>query len=301
VSAQNQPLQFSLALDLRQRSDGALAFAQWLVRAVESAGQRKANVGAMHVIEPQQVAHLRDVRTFDDLVYFAKRGVQETAERMGAQQLLADCEVLSGNDVADALAQAATKANADALVIGRVAPRDAELLNRLGAIARKVLRQLPTTTIVVPPDLSANEVGGGPVVVALDASDNSLGAVHFARKISTALGRALVGVHVVGIPESWGYGYVSGEAAEAAMQSVRVAGERAIEDWAAKHAQTDLRLILAQGVASREIVRVAQDLDACLIVTGSRKLSTLERFFMTSVGTEVAASAEIPVAVVPNE
>jgi nucleotide-binding universal stress UspA family protein len=38
-----------------------------------------------------------------------------------------------------------------------------------------------------------------------------------------------------------------------------------------------------------------------MLVAGSRKLNALERLFITSVGTELAASASCPIAVVPPD
>jgi nucleotide-binding universal stress UspA family protein len=38
-----------------------------------------------------------------------------------------------------------------------------------------------------------------------------------------------------------------------------------------------------------------------MLVSGSRKLNAVERVFVTSVGSEIAASATCPVAIVPPD
>ena len=90
MTAAHSPLHFSVALDLRRRSDGALAFAQWLKRTVGEAGRTEIRVTGLHVIETEQIAHLRDVRgndgmVGDDMVDHANRGIKDLVERLGAQ------------------------------------------------------------------------------------------------------------------------------------------------------------------------------------------------------------------------
>ncbi len=54
---------------------------------------------------------------------------------------------------------------------------------------------------------------------------------------------------------------------------------------------------LAAGTAWREIVQTATNLDADLIVVGSRKLGAVQRFLLGSVASEVVAKAQCPVFV----
>ncbi len=54
---------------------------------------------------------------------------------------------------------------------------------------------------------------------------------------------------------------------------------------------------LAAGTAWREIVQTATNLNADLIVVGSRKLNAVQRFLLGSVATQVASKAQCPVFV----
>ena len=50
-----------------------------------------------------------------------------------------------------------------------------------------------------------------------------------------------------------------------------------------------------------ELLAVANEERASMIVCGSRRLSLAERIFSSSVGTELAAAAPIPVAIIPHD
>ena len=293
-------MKINVALDLRHRSDGAVKFAKWL-RGNSQSGALE--LIATHVIDEELVASLRDVRTYDNLVFYAQDGLKKMLAEVRAENLFSTVKIEDGGEIIGKLESVCTQQSADAMVIGRVAPTDKDVLLRLGAVARGLLRRLVVPIIVVPPDFEESFGGQGPVIVAVDGKDTSLAAYEFGKQVAASLNRELVLVHAVGIPDSWGYGYVSTDAVQTAMTAMRVGGERTIERWCSQHGISGIRSVVAQGVTSREIVRVAEELDAAMIVTGSRQLSKLERFFVTSVGTEVAASSPIPVAVVaaPHE
>ena len=55
------------------------------------------------------------------------------------------------------------------------------------------------------------------------------------------------------------------------------------------------------GDPAKRLLELAQAQDAALLVTGSRMLGPVERLFLSSVSSEVAAAASCPVAVVPGE
>ena len=85
------------------------------------------------------------------------------------------------------------------------------------------------------------------------------------------------------------------------MVELLAGGERTLERWAKEHGITGRRGIVREGVVLDELVALARDEDALMIVTGSRQLNALERMFATSVGSELCASALCPVAVVPSD
>jgi nucleotide-binding universal stress UspA family protein len=74
-----------------------------------------------------------------------------------------------------------------------------------------------------------------------------------------------------------------------------------LERWATQHGITGLRGVISEGMVAEELTSLVKAEDALMLVAGSRKLNALERLFITSVGTELAASASCPIAVVPPD
>ena len=68
-----------------------------------------------------------------------------------------------------------------------------------------------------------------------------------------------------------------------------------------QHGITGLRGVICEGMVADELARLAKAEDALMVVAGSRKLNALERLFVASVGSELAASASCTVAVVPPD
>ena len=59
--------------------------------------------------------------------------------------------------------------------------------------------------------------------------------------------------------------------------------------------------LICEGMVADELKSLARLEDAVMVVAGSRKLEALERLFVASVGSELAASASCPVALVPPD
>lgn len=62
---------------------------------------------------------------------------------------------------------------------------------RLGRVARRILRRLGAPVLVVPPDLRAEQIGGGPVTALTSVSADSARACRFAADLAARLGRPL--------------------------------------------------------------------------------------------------------------
>ena len=60
------------------------------------------------------------------------------------------------------------------------------------------------------------------------------------------------------------------------------------------------RSSVVSGAPASKLIEVAKVSGACMIVVGSRGLKAVERMFISSVGSEIASSAPVPVAVVPS-
>jgi nucleotide-binding universal stress UspA family protein len=288
---------WTLGLDLREGAEGPLVFARWLLGQLAATGT--PTLDPIHVIEQDQLGLLATADKREQVIALAEDAVARTLERSGNTAPLEGLRLVEVGTPEDVLASAAR--DADGLILGRLAPRGKDRILRLGGVARRLLRRLVAPTFVVPPDLHPEQVGKGPIVLACDAHDDSVGAARYALRMADLLRRELILAHVVPMPYGWSVGYLPPESVKQIRADLRSGGERTLEHWATQHGITGLRGVVTEGIVAEELARLADSEDALMIVTGSRKLNALERLFVTSVGSELAASSSSPVVVVPPD
>ncbi len=284
--------QWVLGLDLRADADGAITFAKWLRDHLEP----QIQLTGLHVIEEDVHGILTQIDPHAEVLTLAESAVATALARAGAEQTLDSLRLVESEPPEEALAQAA--ADAEGLIIGRLAPRGKVRLVRLGRVARRLLRQLPAPTIVVPPDLQPTDVGAGPIIVATNAHDDALEAIHFAARMAARLERELVLALVVSTPHGWPDTYLPRAAIEQIHSGILAGGERKLAHWAQTHDLTQHRQVVRAGAVAHQLLDLAEHEDALMLVTGSRQLGALGRVFSTSVGTLLCGSARCPVAVV---
>jgi nucleotide-binding universal stress UspA family protein len=288
---------WTLGLDLREGAEGPLVFARWLCTQLAATGT--AVLDPIHVIEQDQMGLLASADKREQAIALAEDAVARTLGRAGDPTPLPNVRLVEVGEPEDVLASAAR--DAEGLILGRLAPRGKDQLMRLGGVARRLLRRLAAPTLVVPPDLHREQIGKGPIILACDGHEDSIGATRFALHMADRLRRELMLAHVVPMPYGWSVGYLPAEAVAQVRADLQAQGERKLERWATQHGITGLRGVVSEGMVADELTSLAKAEDALMLVAGSRKLSAIERLFITSVGTELAASASCPVAVVPPD
>lgn len=276
-----------VGVDARDLSRGAVAFARWL------AGSEHHAVYGVHVVEwvPDLFGPYEQTRP--EVVH---RLAEQTLEPLAKDPRFLELGAVLASSAEDGLLEAIRAKQAHALVIGRRAPRDGRGLVRLGRVARRLVRTLPTPVVVVPPDLDDAEVGMGPVMVATDLTESCSEAVRWAAALATEMRRGLVLLHAIHAPDRGPY--VPAAAWDHALATVRNV-EGAFEAWARHHGVGEAQRVTVEGPPIQVLPQAARERDACVLVTGSRQLGGVERWFMSSLGTELAASAGLPVAIVP--
>lgn len=169
---------------------------------------------------------------------------------------------------------------------------------RLGRVARRLLRELPAPVIVVPPELAAASFGG-PVILATDLGDASLTAARFAAWFARKVDRPLICVHV-GEPR-WDGLFDEEEPGWAELRDAyRSTTERAARAWVAEELPA-AELVVEYGDPTERLPAVAVRRQASLLVVGSGRPGLVQRIFVGSVASAVAAFAPCAVAVVPPE
>lgn len=281
-----------VGLDLSPRSRGAVSFAKLLAERNGDA------LFGVHVLEE---AHLHAALRYHHLAEVeaaALAAATTFVEGLGATAAVGSIEIAKGRTAEETLTASAEARSCDGIVIGRNAESDETAIVRLGRVARRLLRTLPRTVAVVPPDYDPATTGQGPVVLATDFGDDTA-SVSVAKDLAARLGRPLHVVHVAASPERHAAQYLP----EATLAKLRAETEQSsgaeLEAWATKVGVGDAARFVTLGAIVPGLLGHASRHDACAIVTGSRRLTGLERLLIASAGTELASHAACPVLVVP--
>jgi nucleotide-binding universal stress UspA family protein len=245
------------------------------------------------VVTPQELHEIRERIAVDVAQILANEGLAH--DRAGI-------ELVEDEPIDRGLAECATRLHASALVVGRRAKRDDDPLVRLGEVTRRLLRRLPVPLIVVPPDFGDERdrgFGEGPILVGIELTDHCTAAVLFAADLAARLDRPLLlahGTHAF----HWGVSYVPTTTLKRLHEQAQGVAANALREWAAPLGLTNVEHRVFMGDPAKNLLQIAAEEDATMLVTGSRMLGPIERLFLASVSSEVAAGASCPVAVVPG-
>jgi nucleotide-binding universal stress UspA family protein len=290
-------MKWIVGLDLRPSSQGAIAFASWLSKHAHSAEQ-EVFVG-VHVLEEDHLHAVLRYHHLAEVVAGARKDCDRVLADGGVAQVFAEPQVVQGRSAERSLEAARVYHHADGLIVGRQAGSDELALVRLGRVARRVLRSLEAPVVVVPPDLTEQSIGEGPVVALTNLSDDGVQACRVAAMFAARLGRDLILLHVLPLPDAYGAQYLPAESLARLRADHEASGRAAMATWAQAHGFSPEVLRLEQGLVTDRALAFAKDQGACLLVTGSRRLGVLDRVLLTSHGSELAGSAAMPVMVVP--
>lgn len=285
-----------VGLDLRPTGQGALRFSHWLAGATR---EGQPSFVGVHVLEEDTLRAALRYHHLDELVAGAREEAEMLLRNAGATAVLTELRVVQGMHAEQTLEAAREEHHAEGLVVGRQAPREGHHLLRLGKVARRLLRTLSGPVVVVPPDWAPEAVSpDGPVLCATNVGDGAVAAVRFAADMARRLGRRLVIVYAVPVPEDYGAHYIPAATRQKIAAESHEAGVRELAQWIAELGLTEATAVVREGHVTEQVLRLAHETNAAMIVTGSRRLSTLERLVITSVGSELAATSPCPVAVI---
>jgi nucleotide-binding universal stress UspA family protein len=139
----------------------------------------------------------------------------------------------------------------------------------------------------------------GPVICAVDRSDEARAAVGVARELAARLESRLLLLHVEPPTEAPGV-----SAAVAGQERLRAEELSDAESLVARIVEEeglgeDVELRAEIGKAAERIVEIARQEDAVLVVIGSRGRGDVSSAVLGSVSHAVAANAPCPVVIVP--
>lgn len=290
-------MQWLLGLDLRNHGEGALAYTRWLAQNLPTT---ETFVG-VHVLETARLHQLLRHRHLSEVETIAKEAVARVVEEHDPQGVLDQARVESGRAAEQVLGEIAARPGLRGIVVGRQAKRGQSRLVHLGRVARRLLRTLPAPVTVVPPDLEVDDVGDGPVLLAVRPSIPAPGAAAYARALAHDTSRPLAVVHVM-LSEAQVVNEMGTSTAMAQQYyaALREREERAFDEWIAEHGLQDATRYVREGLVLDELAAATQELRPPMIVCGSRRLTLAQRLFSSSVATDLAAVSRVPVTVVPD-
>jgi nucleotide-binding universal stress UspA family protein len=170
---------------------------------------------------------------------------------------------------------------------------------RLGKVARRLLRDPSVPLVIVPPDLSRSAVGTGPVVALTSLDEDAEAACRFAADLARRTGRALDLVHVVPHLAASSPEFIPVALAAERGEELIAEGEKALAAWVREQKLRPSRTNVIRGELFDASVLHAEEVRAPILVVGVHHRGGLERLLSPSIASELAATATLPVAVVP--
>jgi nucleotide-binding universal stress UspA family protein len=141
------------------------------------------------------------------------------------------------------------------------------------------------------------------IVVGIDGSPNSEGALDWAMRHAAAVRAPLTVITVHEVPKSyWGGIPVVGPGDEPVLESLRQAAEEMTQKVAGRLGDAGPASVTVHAVSGfvvKELVDASQDAD--LVVLGTRYASGFSRLVMGSVSNEVVQHSACPVVIVPHK
>lgn len=170
----------------------------------------------------------------------------------------------------------------------------------LGSVSESAVHHAHCPVLVVRPREDGESFLGNKILVSTDDSEEARMAVDTAIELAEATGAELHLVHALTVEPPMPYPYPKErweESLEKAKKKARNFVEEQAEQIKAK-AGIEVQPHLEFGLPGHEIVELGEELDAGLVIVGSRGLGGIRRAQMGSVSDAVLRHAHSPVLVV---
>lgn len=181
----------------------------------------------------------------------------------------------------------------------------------MGSVSDSVMRHAHCPVMVVRDEAGGEEAFTGEhgifptrILVATDGSQSSSIAVNEAVDLAQATGSGLHVVHVLPVSRLYSSADIVLAGGIPVYEESRRKAERVLEEDVRKAEEAGAsrpKAHLLEGQPDAEVVALAEDIGAGVIVVGSRGLDALRRALMGSTSTSIVRHAHCPVLVVREE
>jgi len=281
----NRAVSFAIALARRHGSDLLLCNAVDHATAIAESSTSNGGFGLLMPL----------VGSLNDAAESILSGAAKCVTDAG---VTATTTVLEGRS-AQAIVKLAHERHVDAIVMGTQGKRGLERFF-MGSTADGVLRRTDVPTFVVPPGASHAKSAFDRILVAIDDSDPSDAAAHFARDLAKAEEAHVIVCGVVATRDLAEKAATYGYDPMAMLEELR-AGTSALIAAHMEQGRADnvaSESVIAEGDPAENILTTADAQRAELIVVGTHGRRGLQRLFVGSVAESVVRRSMVPVAVV---
>lgn len=293
------PTHWIVGLDLESSSRGALLFADWLARNVSSG--RTPAFTVVHVMDEDLFMDRLRFESRDDLVEQQRAEAFALLDRLGVSDTLGSARLVAGWKTVDELEEELSHTAAEGLMAGRHAESEGFHLVHLGKVARHLLHRIPAPVMIVPPDLEASAIGSGPLLVFEDQPAETESACRTALELGELLGRQVELLRLVtpqGAVES--DGGMSRTFVDPRLEEKESMADE-MKSWLRGRALGACGVRVVFGMMPGAVQELADELDALMLLAGSKPLTLLDRVLGSHPAVELAATSGRPLLAVPPE
>jgi nucleotide-binding universal stress UspA family protein len=230
----------------------------------------------------------------------AQDAADQAAYHLAKAGVCTECLVTCGHP-ADMICRVAEEKDAELVVVGS---RGRSSLARffLGSVSQRVAKHAPAPVLIVKPRSEPIEK----ILIGVDGSEDSRMAAEFLKRFPFPPSAAVYVAHVVHVlspsfGEHKGY-YETAELGgelEQLRKAAEVDGKKILEGAAESlRGAFEVETLVTAGPPARRLIELAGEIDADLLVVGSRGLTGVERFLMGSVSLQSCHHAPCSVLVV---
>lgn len=233
----------------------------------------------------------------------ARERLKVEMDAVGGLDNVADTHVAMGRPDAE-IVRVAEEIGAGLVVVGS---RGLGLIRRavMGGVSTSVVRHAHSPVLVVRGDQHETDDLSGRVLLAIDGSEEANSAAQAAVEISNATGSELHLIFALQTEERAPYSHpLMGERWEASLDQAKHKAREFVDEQARRIEEKGGKVKdvhLAFGKPDEEIVKLGEELEAGMIVMGSRGLGGVRRALMGGVSDSVVRHAHCPVLVVRTE
>jgi nucleotide-binding universal stress UspA family protein len=283
----------------RRALDYAIAIAKWYGSPLTVLHVRTAAAPAVAPLPVLVPSGAEAVITSASEQEHWRHQLEAFVSTQATKDIRVDCTVTEGDVATEILAQAQPS---DLIVIGTHGRSGLEHLV-LGSVAEKILRAAPGALLTIP-RLAPDATRGVPglfhhVVAAVDFSAASMRALEYALALAEEADAQLTLLHVVHMPEQPALWIDRDDRASVVVELQEKARERLaalVPNALRRYCHVAVRV--EAGEPACEIVRVATEGGAGLVVLGAHSRGVAERIFVGSTAQQVVRQATFPVLTV---